>query len=105
MHASTLMGNAGWEVTFLSAPIADNRLDMPLHPRVAVRGVRARPSHAISKLSYVHYATAAARLALRLRPDVVYASDPLGAGPGLLAARLAAATLVYHEHDSPSPGT
>ena len=47
---------------------------------------------------------AAARLALRLRPDVVYASDPLGAGPGLLAARLAGATLVYHEHDSPSPG-
>src|SRR5262249_45219376 len=24
--------------------------------------------------------------------------------PGLLAARLAGATLVYHEHDSPSPG-
>ena len=51
------------------------------------------------------YATAAARLALRLRPDVVYASDPLGAGPGLLAARLARARLVYHEHDSPAPGS
>ena len=58
----------------------------------------------MSKLNYALYATAAARLALRLRPDVVYASDPLGAGPGLLAARLAGATLVYHEHDSPSPG-
>jgi glycosyltransferase involved in cell wall biosynthesis len=104
IHASTLMANAGWEVTFLSAPIAGNRLAMPSHPRVTVRAVRVRPSHAISKLNYALYATAAARLALRLRPDVVYASDPLGAGPGLLAARLAGATLVYHEHDSPPPG-
>jgi glycosyltransferase involved in cell wall biosynthesis len=104
IHASTLMAEAEWEVMFLSAPIAGNRLVMPSHPRVTVRAVRVRPSHAISKLSYALYATAAARLALRLRPDVVYASDPLGAGPGLLAARLARATLVYHEHDSPSPG-
>src|SRR5262249_2395979 len=43
-------------------------------------------------------------LASRVRPDVVYASDPLGAAPGLLAARLAGASLVYHEHDSPAPG-
>jgi glycosyltransferase involved in cell wall biosynthesis len=104
IHASTLMADAGWEVTFLSAPIAGNWLAMPSHPGVTVRAVGVRPSHVISKLNYAVYATAAARLALHLRPDVVYASDPLGAGPGLLAARLAGATLVYHEHDSPSPG-
>lgn len=104
IHASTLMADAGWEVTFLSAPIAGNWLAMPWHPGVTVRAVGVRPSHVISKLRYAVYATAAARLALRLRPDFVYASDPLGAGPGLLAARLAGATLVYHEHDSPSPG-
>jgi glycosyltransferase involved in cell wall biosynthesis len=77
---------------------------MPSHPRVTVRAIRVRSSHAISKLTYALYVTAIARLAVQLRPDVVYASDPLGAGPGLLAARLARATLVYHEHDSPSPG-
>jgi glycosyltransferase involved in cell wall biosynthesis len=104
IHASTLMADAGWEVTFLSAPIAGNWLAMPSHPGVTVCAVGARPSHVISKLNYAVYATAAARLALRLRPDVVYASDPLGAGPGLLAARLARASVVYHEHDSPSPG-
>jgi glycosyltransferase involved in cell wall biosynthesis len=104
INASTLMADAGWDVTFLSAPIAGDRLAMPSHPRVTVRAIRVRPSHAISKLTYALYMTAAARLALRLRPDVVYASDPLGAGPGLLAARLAGSTLVYHEHDTPSPG-
>jgi glycosyltransferase involved in cell wall biosynthesis len=105
IHASMLMAEAGWEVTFLSAPIADNALALAPHPRVKIHAVRTRPSHVMSNVSYAHYAAAAARLALRLRPNVVYASDPLGAGPGLLAARLAGATLIYHEHDSPSPGT
>jgi glycosyltransferase involved in cell wall biosynthesis len=105
IHASMLMAEAGWEVTFLSAPIAGDALALASHPRVKIHAVRTRPSHVMSSVSYALYAAAAARLALRLRPNVVYASDPLGAGPGLLAARLAGAALVYHEHDSPSPGT
>jgi glycosyltransferase involved in cell wall biosynthesis len=99
------MAEAGWEVIFLSAPIEGNRLELPPHPRIVVRAIPTRPSHVMGKAAYAHYAASAARLALSLHPDVVYASDPLGAGPGLLAARLARARLVYHEHDSPSPGS
>src|SRR5262249_42114584 len=62
--------------------------------------IAARPSHIMGRSTYVRYAVSAAALALRIRPEVVYASDPLGAAPGLLAARLADANLVYHEHDS-----
>ena len=98
------MAEAGWEVTFLSAPIDGDELALPRIRASRSTQFGARPSHVMSKVNYALYAAAAARLALRLRPDVVYASDPLGAGPGLLAARLAGATLVYHEHDSPSPG-
>src|SRR5262245_15556422 len=104
IHASALMADAGWDVTLLSSPIAGNTIAMARHPRVMIDEIRARPSHVVGKLDYAAYCAAAARLALRLRPDVVYASDPLGAGPALLAARLAGATLVYHEHDSPQPG-
>jgi glycosyltransferase involved in cell wall biosynthesis len=104
IHASILMADAGWEVTFLSAPIAGGGLVMPPHPRVSVRAIRARPSHVMSSVDYSIYTATAAGLALRLRPNVIYASDPLGAGPGLLAARLAGARLIYHEHDSPQPG-
>jgi glycosyltransferase involved in cell wall biosynthesis len=78
---------------------------MPAHPRVKIHAVRVRPSHVVSNVSYAFYAAAAARLALRLRPKVVYASDPIGAGPGLLATRLTGGALLYHEHDTPSPGT
>jgi glycosyltransferase involved in cell wall biosynthesis len=104
IHASMLMAEAGWEVTFLSAPIDGNDLALNRHPRIKIHAVRPRPSHVIGKVDYTVYAAAAAHLARRLRPNVVYASDPLGAGPGLLAARLAGAALVYHEHDSPSAG-
>jgi glycosyltransferase involved in cell wall biosynthesis len=102
IHASMLMADAGWEVTFLSAPIRGDELALNPHPRIKINVVRSRPSHVMGKVEYAVYAATAARLAVRLRPDVVYASDPLGAGPGLLAARLAGAALVYHEHDSPS---
>jgi len=33
---------------------------------------------------------------------LVYASDPIGALPGWLAARACGAKLIYHEHDSPN---
>jgi len=104
INAAVLMAGAGWDVMFLSAPIAGNRLRMPIHPRIAVRVIAERPSHVMGKASYFNYSAAAARCALGWRPDVVYASDPLGAGPGLLASCLAGARLVYHEHDSPVPG-
>jgi glycosyltransferase involved in cell wall biosynthesis len=99
------MASAGWDVTFLAAPIAGFQLAIPSQPRVTVRAVRVRPSHAMSRLNFAIYVASTAQLALRLRPDVVYASDPLGAAAGFLAARLASAMLVYHEHDSPEPGT
>ena len=104
IHASTLMAEAGWEVTFLSAPIDGDELALNSHPRIKIHAIQSRPSHVMGKFSYALYATAAARLALRLRPNVVYASDSLGAGPGLLAAQLAGAVLIYHEHDSPVSG-
>jgi glycosyltransferase involved in cell wall biosynthesis len=105
IHASMLMAEAGWNVTFLSAPFDGRPLELSHHPRIVVRAIPPRPSHVMGRTAYVRYAAAAARLALQLRPEIVYASDPLGAGPGLLAARLARSRLVYHEHDSPASGS
>ena len=104
IHASILMAEAGYEVTLLAAPTAGDALTLPNHPRVVRRAIPPRPSHVMGKSAYARYVAAAARLALSFQPDIVYASDPVGAGPGLLAARLARARLVYHEHDSPEPG-
>jgi hypothetical protein len=88
IHAANLMAEAGWLVCVLSAPIVGTGLEFPRHPGIDLRLTRARPSHVVTRAAYAGYTAAAARLALRQLPDVVYASDPLGAGPGLLAARL-----------------
>src|SRR5262245_49527515 len=68
IHASELMAEAGWIVRLLSSPIAGNTIAMAPHPRVMIDRIRARRSHVVGKLDYAAYCTAAARLALRLRP-------------------------------------
>ena len=77
----------------------------PTHPAIFDAPDCGTPPVSLSaNLDFLRYYGPAASLALRWRPDIVYASDWLGMVPGLLAARLAGARLVYHEHDSPSPG-
>lgn len=102
MHAAAAMADAGWRVTILSTPQAKAGLMMPAHLGIDEIRTKARPSYLVSGGAYLTYNLEAIRTALRLRPHVVYASDPLGAGPGLIAAWLAGARLVYHEHDSPN---
>lgn len=103
IHASGIMADSGWDVLVLSAPHRETTLTLPAHAGIRVTAIRRRPSYIVRKTDYLRYAAKAARLALQFRPDVVYASDVLGAWPGAIAARLADATLVYHEHDSPAP--
>lgn len=101
INAAHLLADAGWEVTILAAPSADSALKVPPHPAIAVRQIPERPSFVVRKGDYLRYALAAARLAVSLRPDLVYASDALSAWPAVIAARLAKSVLLYHEHDSP----
>jgi glycosyltransferase involved in cell wall biosynthesis len=102
INAAHIMAEAGWQVTFLTAPVAGKRLSVTPAPGIQVIDVAERPSHVMSKKAYLDYCRKAIALARKLKPNVVYASDPTGALPGLLAAKLSGARLVYHEHDSPS---
>lgn len=104
MNAATLFADRGWDVTTLTAPVAGFDIVQPIDPRIRVRSIRARKSHRLRADDYGRYLLSSAVLALRKRPDVIYASDMASAGPGLLAQRLSGAKLVYHEHDNPSPG-
>jgi glycosyltransferase involved in cell wall biosynthesis len=103
INASILMADAGWNITFLSAPSADKSLVLAPHPGIDVERICIRPSYVVTKLAYLEYCKRAIGLALRLQPKLVYASDPLGTLPGLLASRACgSAHLIYHEHDSPT---
>jgi len=102
INASILMADTGWNITFLSAPTADESLVLAPHPCIDVERISKRPSYVLTKLAYLEYCRRAIGLALRLQPKVVYASDPIGALPGLLASRASSAHLIYHEHDTPT---
>jgi len=105
IHASSLFASAGAQVVILNAPVADYHLTVPVASGVRIHNIASRSSHVMPKVTYLRYALAAARLAATFRPTLVYASDAMGAGPGLLAARIAKAALVYHEHDTPKAET
>ena len=104
LHAAELMADAGWQVTLLAAPIRGGTLMMTPRTNVELRAIAERPAHIVSRGVWLSYVAAAASLALRRRPHLIYASDPLSAGAALAATRLTGARLVYHEHDSPAPG-
>jgi glycosyltransferase involved in cell wall biosynthesis len=101
IHASSLMADAGWQVTFLAAPFAGALLANPPDERIRVECMKMRPSHVIGKFAYLGYVQRAVRVAARLRPHVIYASDLASCGPALAASRVCGSPIVYHEHDSP----
>jgi glycosyltransferase involved in cell wall biosynthesis len=102
LHAGAIFAEEGWRVTFLSAPRLGADLDYPPDANFEVISEPLRATHAWPKPAYARYCWQAMVLARKVGPDLIYASDPIGALPGLLAARVAGAKLIYHEHDSPS---
>ena len=101
INAAMLMAERGWRVTVFTAPIAGKPFVFPAHEHIEVKRFRERPSHVMSKGDYLKYCVQATRLAMKLKPDVVYASDHLVAAPALLVATMLGARIVYHEHDRP----
>jgi glycosyltransferase involved in cell wall biosynthesis len=96
------MAESGYEVTSLSAPIAGLPPDESWHPLLRSHVLPIRKTHQLSSKSYAAFWKETLKLAIRLRPSVIYASDPLTLGPAVSAAYLLKAKLVYHEHDAPS---
>jgi glycosyltransferase involved in cell wall biosynthesis len=104
IHASRLMAEAGWHVTFLSMPVRGRELTLPPHKLIREQTLPPRTAPVVKPSHFAQYLVKTALAARRLRPALVYASDPTSAGPALLAASISGASLVYHEHDSPAAG-
>lgn len=102
INASQLLSEAGWHVDVLSAPLANLRLRIRPSSTLGLHEIPVRQDFRIRPRDLLRYVNATARLARRSKLDLVYASDPPAAMPGLIAAGLSGARLVYHEHDSPT---
>jgi glycosyltransferase involved in cell wall biosynthesis len=105
LNASALMADHDWEVTVLSSPTAEiSGLGVAEHPGVNHLATRMRNGYAFRTGDFLAYLVRATDLALRLQPQLIYASNPLSCLPALAASAVSGAKVLYHEHDSPSPG-
>jgi glycosyltransferase involved in cell wall biosynthesis len=102
INAAHLMNDAGWKVTVLSCPSIDRDMPFPCGPEIDLISLEPRPNYVVQKHQFLEYCWRAQVAARDFRPTLVYASDPLAAIPGMIAASLCRAELVYHEHDSPN---
>jgi len=102
-NAAHLLADRGWTVEILSSPnIGTASIVVPPHKNLRLYSTRTRQQSAVHPGEFAEYTFKALYLATRLRPDILYVSDPLAAGPGLLSASVVGADLIYHEHDSPN---
>jgi len=104
-HSAQMLAREGWEVEFcgLSGSGAVS-LEFAPHPRVLVRRMSYREPGLIQKLHYVFFSFWCLWRVLRWRPHWLYASDALAAPAAELIRRLTRCRVLYHEHDSPTPG-
>jgi glycosyltransferase involved in cell wall biosynthesis len=101
-----LLADRGWRVTILSSPSAETAgLTVAKHFGVKHVTTPLRGQNAVRPFDYLYYTLASAGHALRLRPQLIYASDPIGALPALAAAKVSGAQIIYHEHDTPAPSS
>ena len=102
-HAIAILLRAGWEVQSVGVGIAVTAsLRMPTHPRFTARMMRVAPTNGmLQRMHFLLFCIWANLVAIRWRPDVVYASNATALPAALLSRFFRGTQLVYHEHDSP----
>jgi glycosyltransferase involved in cell wall biosynthesis len=102
-HLSQLLAERGWLVTlFGTGSFGDNIIEMPKDARITIHKLPAVRSRWRQKLQYLEFIFRGFVASVLLKPQWIYASDPLSAPLALLLAQLTGARIVYHEHDAPN---
>jgi len=105
-HSSRILADARWQVLLLGVDAPEvGSLRFPPHDRIEVRQMSYCPPGWRQKAHYVRFTLLALWLAMRWRPDWVYASDLLSCPVALLLSFLPGVRVIYHEHDSPASST
>lgn len=104
-HSSRILADEGWQVLFLGTQaLGTIALKFPPHPNIAVRLLPFVPGGWRQKLHYLQFVLWVLVWLLRRRSHWIYASDPLSCPAVLLLSYIPGIRVIYHEHDSPSPG-
>ena len=104
-HSSQMLADNGWKVLFLGADIHGvESLRFSPHANITVRQLSTCPRGWRQKLHYAWFTIWASCWTLCSGCLWVYASDPLACPTGFLLSFIPWIRIVYHEHDSPTPG-
>lgn len=104
-YSARILARAGWEVEFLGLNgSGEVTLDFAPHPRLSVKRMSYQNPGLVQKLHYMAYTLWCLWRVLCWRPHWLYASDTLAAPAALLIKALTKTKILYHEHDSPTPG-
>ncbi len=106
-HSSRMLARAGWQVELMGIRSGGAvTLEFAPHPRVRVRRMWFQRPGWLQKLHFLLFTAWCLARVWRWHPHWVYASDILSTPAAELIRRLfPRCRLIYHEHDSPIPGT
>jgi glycosyltransferase involved in cell wall biosynthesis len=105
-HSSRMLADGGWKVLFLGTDVHGiESLHFPPHANITVRKLSACRRGWRQKLHYAWFTVWAWCRTLCSGCSWAYVSDPLACPAGLLLSFAPWIRIVYHEHDSPAPGT
>jgi glycosyltransferase involved in cell wall biosynthesis len=102
IHSSELFSEKSWKVYFLSAPIKGKNLRVNQGKNIKDIRLKERLTHVVTKWYLIYYVFASIYYVLKLRPSVIYASDPISSIPATFASLFGLIKVIYHEHDSPN---
>ncbi len=104
-HLALLLARRGWRVEVRGYRIRGAYdFGFAEHPMIGVEMLPSAGTGWRLAVRYTEYVAWVAREAHQIKPDWIWASDSMGAFPGLMAAAACNAELVYQEHDVPAEG-
>lgn len=104
-HSARMFAREGWAVEFCGLTTSgDVSLEFAPHPRVHVRRMTYQEPGFTQKLHYLGFILWCLWRVLCWRPHWLYASDALSTPAAELIRCLTRCRVLYHEHDSPTPG-
>jgi glycosyltransferase involved in cell wall biosynthesis len=97
-----LLAEAGCDVLLIGTRILEGALTFPRHQRITVRRLSAEAAGWRQKAQYARFLVWAVAQAIRFKPHWIYVSDPLATPIAEALRFMTSASVIYHEHDSPS---
>jgi glycosyltransferase involved in cell wall biosynthesis len=99
VHAAHLLADAGSTIRVIG--IALGEMTFPAHERISVELLPAHAAGWRQRIGFLRFVWHVCRRVRTMRPQWIYASDPLSTPAAWLAARLWNVRCIYHEHDAP----